>query len=113
VDDIGWFTPDGIEMTEENWSEGFAKSVAVFLNGMAIRYPDLRGEKILDDSFLLFFNACHESIPFTLPGTEWGNEWIRILDTAEGGFVEDEKRLAAGEQGLIQSRSMILLMRRA
>ena len=112
VEDIGWFKPDGIEMAEENWGEGFAKSVAVFLNGRARPYPDPRGEKIVDDSFLCLFNAHHESIPFTLPGPEWGKHWIRVLDTAEGGFMSDEKTMVAGEALSVRSRSLVLLMRK-
>lgn len=112
VEDIGWFTPDGIEMAEENWGEGFAKSVCVFLNGRAIPYPNTRGEKIMDDSFLVLFNAHHESIPFTLPGPEWGKHWVRVLDTAEGGFIEDEKKYPPREEIIVQSRSLVLLKRK-
>jgi isoamylase len=112
VEDIGWFTPEGIEMAEENWGEGFAKSVAVFLNGGAIAYPGPRGEKIVDDSFLVLFNAHYESIPFTLPGAEWGKRWIRVLDTAGGGFVGDKRESAAKEEISVQSRSLVLLRRK-
>jgi len=113
VEDIAWFTPEGIEMAEEHWGEGFAKSMAIFLNGKAIAYPGFRGEKITDDSFLLSFNAHYESIPFTLPGPEWGKQWVRLLDTAQGGFVEDEKKYAAQEEVPVESRSLVLLMRKA
>ncbi len=111
IDDIAWFMPDGMEMAEEDWGEGFAKSIAVFLNGKAIPYPNLRGERIMDDSFLIFFNAWHEPISFNLPGPEWGEKWVRMLDTVEGGFLEDEKTMKAGEEVLVQDRSLILLMR--
>jgi len=111
IDDIAWFTPDGMEMAEEHWGEGFAKSIAVFLNGKAIFYPNLRGERIVDDSFLLFFNAYNEPISFILPGPEWGEKWVRMLDTVEGGFLEDERAVAAGEEILVQERSLLLLMR--
>jgi len=112
VEDIGWFTPDGIEMAEENWGEGFARSIAVFLNGRAIPYPDAHGEKIVDDSFLVLFNAHSESIPFALPGPEWGKQWVRVLDTAEGDFFDDEKTYPAKEEIPVQSRSLVLLMRK-
>src|SRR5581483_10957398 len=36
VSDIGWFKPDGQLMSHDDWAEGFAKSIAVFLNGDAI-----------------------------------------------------------------------------
>jgi isoamylase len=112
VDDIGWFMPDGNEMAEENWGEGFAKSILVFLNGRAIPYPDSRGEKIVDDSFLILFNAHHESIPFILPGPQWGKQWIRVLDTAEGGFIEKTDNPVAGEEIPVQGRSLVVFIRK-
>jgi isoamylase len=112
VDDIGWFTPEGIEMAEENWGQGFAKSIAVFLNGRAIPYPGPKGEKIVDDSFLLFFNAHYEPIPFKLPAPEWGKQWIRMLDTGEGGFIEDKREHTPREEIPVQGRSVVLLRRK-
>jgi len=50
--------------------------------------------------------------PFTLPGPEWGKQWIRLLDTARGGFVEDEKEYDAREEVPVESRSLVLLMRK-
>jgi pullulanase/glycogen debranching enzyme len=37
VSDIGWFKPDGHEMSDQDWQAGFARTVGVFLNGKAIR----------------------------------------------------------------------------
>jgi glycogen operon protein len=81
VTDIGWFSHDGSDMSEEDWDSGFAKSVGVFLNGDAIPDPDPRGEKVTDDSFLVLFNAHHESLPFTVPDRDWGDHWVVVLDT--------------------------------
>ena len=61
VSDIGWFTPGGIEMSEEDWQAGFAKSLGVFLNGRGIPTPNERGEQVVDDSFYVMFNASHEA----------------------------------------------------
>ena len=55
--DIAWLTPAGEEMTHEDWGAAFGKCVAVFLNGEAIPEPNARGERVVDDSFLLCFNA--------------------------------------------------------
>ena len=59
VADIAWFTPDGEEMADQHWQEGFAKSLLLFLNGRAIHSRTRRGEAIVDDSFALLFNAHH------------------------------------------------------
>lgn len=81
VEDIAWFQPDGSQMTEENWAMGFAKSLAVYLNGMALRTIGPKGEKILDDSFYILFNAHHEPISFRLPPPAYGKQWELILDS--------------------------------
>ena len=81
--DIAWFTPAGAEMSEQDWSVGFAKSLMMFLNGKAIPTRGPRGEEIVDDSFLVCFNAHHEALPFTLPAAVFGRRWQRVLDTSE------------------------------
>ena len=108
--DIGWFTPDGEEMTEEHWRVGFAKSLAVLLNGKALPDPDLRGERVTDSSFLVLFNAHYEPLAFTLPEIAWGTEWTQLLDTAQGGFIEDEKPVLAHTQIVVEGRALTLLV---
>jgi isoamylase len=80
--DIAWFTPDGDEMGGEDWGAGFAKSVAVFLNGHGIPDRDARGQVVTDDSFLLCFNAHHEPLEFTAPPQEFGGHWRTVVSTA-------------------------------
>ena len=79
--DISWFTPDGSEMTEEDWDSGFGRSIAVYLNGQGIAGTDTRGERVVDDSFLLCFSAHFEPIEFSLPAAEYGNSWEVVIDT--------------------------------
>ncbi|SPM32448.1 Pullulanase/glycogen debranching enzyme [Mycobacterium rhizamassiliense] len=79
--DIAWFAPDGSEMSDEDWGAGFSKSVAVFLNGHGIPDRDARGQRVLDDSFVLCFNAHYEAIEFTLPPKEFGAAWQLVVFT--------------------------------
>jgi isoamylase len=110
-DDIGWFAPDGKAMEEEQWKEGWAKSIGVFLNGEAIPDPDARGERIVDESFYLIFNAHHEPIPFTLPGPNWGRKWMKVFDAAEEKFMGGEQTFQAGDQVKVEARCFALLRR--
>jgi isoamylase len=82
VSDIGWFRPDGIEMSTEDWQTGFAKSLAVFFNGDALPDLDPKGHLPRDDSFLLLFNAHWEDLTFVLPGAPWGQNWLPAFGTA-------------------------------
>jgi isoamylase len=120
VADIGWFTPEGERMPDDQWGEGSARSMAVFLNGDAIETPDSRGERITDDSFLILLNADPEPRRFTLPEEKWGERWEVVVDTAfawlsgspgsEGGDPQERSYDAKATVGL-EGRSLILLRR--
>ena len=109
--DIGWFTPAGTVMSEEDWNTGFVKSLGVFLNGEGIADPDSRGERIIDDSFYILFNSHHEPISFTLPTREWGRDWVKVLDTSEELPEEGEPKYRAGRKIQVHSRSLVVLRR--
>ena len=111
VNDIGWFTPDGAEMTEEHWNEGFAKALGIFLNGECIQSPDARGERVVDESFYVLFNAHHEPLQFSLPKRDWGDEWIVVLDTTRSTPEEEEQPHKAGQEVPVESRSLKVLRR--
>ncbi|MGH2693538.1 MAG: glycogen debranching enzyme, partial [Actinomycetota bacterium] len=111
--DIEWFDPSGEEMTEEQWDDGFAKSLAVFLNGEGITSRGPRGERITDDSFMLLFNAHDEPIAFTVPTGAWGEAWNVMIDTNEPLLEEGARTHKAGEQVSVEGRSVVVLIRAA
>jgi isoamylase len=117
VSDIGWFTPSGTEMSDQDWQAGFAKSLGVFLNGNKTRVMDEKGRYVDDDSFYLMFNAHSDAVEFVLPESKWGEQWTIALDTNEiPDHVEVEtvgRQLAAGEHLRIQAWSTVLLRRLA
>jgi isoamylase len=109
VHDVGWFTPGGEEMSDEDWRVGFAKSVGVFLNGEAITSPGPMGERIVDDSFYLFFNANHEQLSFVLPTREGAHGWVKVLDTSESVTREREQIYLPGQPVPMYARSMVVM----
>ncbi len=111
VRDLGWFRPDGELMGEEDWQEGFARSLGVFLNGEAIASLDSRGDRVVDDSFYVLFNAHHEPVPFRLPmRPDWGERWVAVLDTNEPMPTEGEETGAGGEV-VVVGRAVVVLRR--
>jgi len=112
VRDIAWLTPDGREMTPEDWDAGFGKCVLVFLNGDAIPEPDARGERITDDSFLLCFNAHHEDVEVVVPGGGYAHEWTGALDTAHP-VGDTDVVLRVGETFMLPARSLLILRKTA
>ena len=107
--DISWFRPDGSEMTDDDWDSGFGKSVAVYLNGQGIPGLDRRGHRVVDDSFVLCFNAHHEPIEFTLPPTELGDRWQVVTDTAVPENGHGDATMAAGSTVIVEGRALVVL----
>ena len=107
--DIAWFAPDGSEMGDDDWETGFAKSVAVYLNGQGIPDLDVRGQRVTDDSFVLCFNAHHEPIEFTLPPKEFGPAWAPVIYTADTATAEEAKPVTAGATVAVDARAVLVL----
>ena len=105
--DIYWLTRDGVEMTADDWHSG-VKSVAVGLNGQAMREPDARGERIRDDSFLLCFNAHAYPVDFVIPETLYARHWQTVIDTFHPRG-DTEQQISAGETLTVQGRSVVVL----
>jgi len=108
--DIQWFSSDGTEMDEDDWRNGYARTLMVFLNGEAIPEPDPRGQRILDSHFLMLFNAHSDPVAFALPPAEYSSGWRVRLDTtvADPSRVTDQDWLAATSHS-VPGRSIVVL----
>ena len=97
-------------MDEEDWLNGYARTLMVFLNGQAIPEPDLHGQRIVDSDFLLLFNAHSDPVDFVLPPAPYGDTWQIRLDTtvAEPSTAGQPAWLAATTHP-VAGRSIIVL----
>lgn len=109
--DIEWMRNDGQVMGDGDWGTSYARSIMVFLNGDRIAEPDLRGEEIKDDDFILAFNASDENLSFHLPLNENTPEgvWHKVLATNVSLEVPSE--MNAGDEFEVASRSLVVLRR--
>ncbi|MDP3688370.1 MAG: hypothetical protein Q8R64_12345, partial [Sulfurimicrobium sp.] len=71
-----WFNPDGLEMGDAEWNQGFARCLGMYLAGDAIGEVDRRGNPVGDDDFILMLNASSDEIPFTLPSFRPHGRWL-------------------------------------
>jgi glycogen operon protein len=108
--DVWWFRPDGRRMTKVDWENGEGRLLGMFLNGEEIASLDPHGERIVDDSFVLLFNAGHEDAEFTLPPERFGQSWTCELRTDDH---EEGDEHAAEETVHLPSRALALLRRTA
>ena len=107
--DIAWFTRDGVKMTPGDWNSG-VKSVAVFLNGEAILEPDARGERIVDDSFLLCFNAHAYPVEFVTPDGPYASQWVTVIDTFDPPAGRN-RVVTAGATMTVPARAVVVLQK--
>jgi glycogen operon protein len=107
--DAWWFRPDGRRMTRRDWQQADGHRLGVFLNGDAINDFTPQGDRVVDDSFLLLFNAFHEPVVFTLPPPRFGRRWSVELSTADPAAVGD----VVPGRGLVplEHRSAVVLKR--
>jgi glycogen operon protein len=77
-DHVGWFTPQGRDMTPERWRAGDARTVTLYLDGAAIHTPN---GVLTDDDFLLMFNGSSEAVTFHVPPEVEDGGWTVEVDT--------------------------------
>jgi glycogen operon protein len=106
--DVIWLRPDGAAMTDEDWEREDARALGVFLNGREVALRDRAGSQIRGASFLIFFNAHHEAITFTVPDG-LGGRWRREIVTDERARYPETAM--PGEELPVTSRSLAVLRR--
>ena len=110
-----WFRPDGRRMTQRDWQRRDAH--------VARRVPQRRGDRrphaaaasaIVDDSFLLLFNAHHEDVTFTLPARRFGARvGARAVARPTRTLEPGSDALRGARRGARARRARSMLLRRA
>lgn len=108
IPQVEWMDHTGSIMDMEDWSNTHAFSVMIYLNGSDIPEADWYGNQMVDNNFILIFNAHYEPIMFTLPDERYGKKWRLVVDThnPKGPELNYEADFAI----TAQSRSFLLLM---
>jgi glycogen operon protein len=96
-------------MGANEWNQGFARCLGMYLLGDAIGETDEQGRHVVDDDFILLINAHHEEIPFVLPGFQSHSRWQLALDTSRSSSATEDRRFASGDIFPLQGRSLALL----
>ena len=109
--DIWWFRADGRRMTQRDWADGTARTLGVFLNGNEITETTRDGQPIVDDCFLLLFNAHHEDVDMRLPNQTFGREWALELSTLDPQLEAGTGHWQARASVRVSCRSLVLLKR--
>jgi glycogen operon protein len=111
VRDIVWLDPAGTQMSDEQWRDGFARSLGVFLSGRGLDERDERGRTIVDNDFLVLVNAHYETVEFKLPAQPEDARWVLRIDTTNAAFEKQERAFAPGDSYAVQGRALALFER--
>ncbi len=111
LEDITWLRPDGREMTEEEWNSASTRRFGMRLGGDAMLEWDDRGQRVLDDTFLLLFNGDPGSSGFVLPNTNPALAWELVLSTSEPDLAQGSRLWRGGTDLALEGRSVTVLRR--
>jgi glycogen operon protein len=105
--DLAWFRPDGLQMTPQDWHRSDLRVLGMYLDGRQIRHRGPRGERITDDSYLLWLHAGDQAVTAALPGRPWSDGYTVVFDTARPD-LDDGTETVTGSMTLT-ARSVTLL----
>ena len=94
-----WLSPEGRDMTHEDWNLPFARCVGMLMVGQRLAERDERGAPVMDDDLLLLLNAHDDAVLFRLPE----GAWRALVDTARPDASGAEKSYA------LEAHSLVLL----
>jgi len=96
--DIYWLSPDGHEMSGQDWQDDRLRTV-----GMQLGNDGGSSGRVL-----ILFNAAREPIKFRLPSTI-GGPWLRVFDTHVPDGVVREPDLSRDHAALLQPGGVLIL----
>lgn len=108
IPQVEWFDHTGSIMDMDDWQNTHAFSMMIYLNGSDNPEVDWYGNRMVDNDFILIFNAHYEPIMFTLPDERYGRKWQLVVDTHNPN--EPALSYEAGFMITAQSRSFLMLM---
>jgi isoamylase len=110
--ELGWFTPAGAPMTQDNWADRNALALCVYLDGSDDPDEAPDGSPLLDDDFLVLVNAWWEPLDFTVPPVRPGQAWQTDIDSYHGrtpAAADTAPRCRAGDRVTVGPRSVSVL----
>jgi isoamylase len=110
IPDITWLTPDGQEMSDDEWSADWARALAFRLGGGALGDVDPHGRLVTDHDFLFLLNADARPITFRIPGDP-ARDWHVTLDTARPTGDGEGRAVAGGGEVEVVDRALMALLR--
>jgi glycogen operon protein len=79
IKEVTWINASGLEMQDEQWHDDLMLCFGMMLDGRA-QATGIR-QRGQDATILVIFNAYHDVVQFTLPGSTDAAHWLLLIDT--------------------------------
>jgi glycogen operon protein len=96
-------------MTGADWADPGARSLAIYLDGSDDPDRADDGTWLVDDDFLVLFNAWWEPLDFVIPATRAGLAWVAEIDSYDPAAAAAAPRRQAGDRITVGPRSVAVL----
>jgi len=106
---LGWFTPAGSPMGAADWADPGALSLAMYLDGSDDPDRAEDGTALLDDDFLVLFNAWWEPLEFVIPAARPELVWQAEIDSYDPAAPAAAPERRAGDRITAGPRSVTVL----
>jgi isoamylase len=107
--ELRWFTPAGTPMTAADWADPCALSLGIYLDGSDDPDSARDGTLLLDDDFLVFFNAWWEPLDFAIPACRDAQEWRAEIDSYDPAAAASAGERHARDRVTVGPRSVTVL----
>jgi isoamylase len=105
---LRWYTPTGAPMTDGDWANPTAHSIAVYLDGADDPDRAADGTLQIDDDFLVMINAWWQPLDFFVAATA-APIWYPEIDTYERSGRAATAILKPGDAVTVGPRSIVVL----
>jgi len=107
--ELGWFTPAGTPMIGADWADPSALSLIVYLDGSDDPDRAADGTPLVDDDFLVLFNAWWEPLDFVIPSTRDQQAWRGEINSYDPPVAATTPQHQVGDRITVGPRSVTVL----
>ena len=97
------------QMTGADWTDPSALSLAIYLDGSDDPDRAEDGTPLLDDDFMVLFNAWWEPLDFAIAATRDAQAWLVAIDSYDPAAAAAQSPRQAGDRITVGPRSVTVL----
>jgi glycogen operon protein len=106
IKEITWINATGTEMQGDQWTDDLMLCFGMLLDGRA-QATGIR-QRGQDATILILFNAYHDVVQFTLPGTTDSAFWLLLIDTNQPDEQLIRTAFEPGDVYQVTGRSLLM-----